>query len=50
MGEDIGLSAALLALQTDFCRIWRRRVRDTPISEAAIIGASVGAAVRYETS
>ena len=46
MGEDIGLYGGSFSLTNGlFAEFGEERVRDTPISEAAIIGASVGAAV-----
>ncbi|MDD3521001.1 MAG: alpha-ketoacid dehydrogenase subunit beta [Actinomycetota bacterium] len=46
IGEDIGLYGGSFGLTNGlFAEFGAERVRDTPISEAAIIGASAGAAV-----
>jgi acetoin:2,6-dichlorophenolindophenol oxidoreductase subunit beta len=46
MGEDIGIYGGAFGVTTGlFERFGKERVRDTPISEIAIIGAGVGAAV-----
>lgn len=46
LGEDIGLYGGSFGLTNGlFAEFGEERVRDTPISEAAIIGASAGAAV-----
>jgi acetoin:2,6-dichlorophenolindophenol oxidoreductase subunit beta len=46
MGEDIGVYGGAFGVTTGLLeRFGRERVRDTPISEIAIIGAGVGAAL-----
>jgi pyruvate dehydrogenase E1 component beta subunit len=46
MGEDIGVYGGAFGVTTGLLeRFGRRRVRDTPISEIAIVGAGVGAAL-----
>jgi pyruvate dehydrogenase E1 component beta subunit len=46
MGEDIGVYGGAFGVTTGLLeRFGRERVRDTPISEIAIVGAGVGAAV-----
>jgi len=46
IGEDIGLYGGSFGLTNGlFAEFGEERVRDTPISEAVIIGASAGAAV-----
>jgi pyruvate dehydrogenase E1 component beta subunit len=46
MGEDIGVYGGAFGVTTDLLeRFGRERVRDTPISEIAIVGAGVGAAM-----
>src|SRR3982751_3295857 len=46
MGEDIGVYGGAFGVTTGlFERFGRDRVRDTPISEIAIVGAGVGAAL-----
>jgi acetoin:2,6-dichlorophenolindophenol oxidoreductase subunit beta len=46
MGEDIGVYGGAFGVTTGlFERFGRERVRDTPISEIAIVGAGVGAAL-----
>lgn len=46
MGEDIGVYGGAFGVTTGLLeRFGRERVRDTPISEIAIVGAGVGAAL-----
>jgi pyruvate/2-oxoglutarate/acetoin dehydrogenase E1 component len=46
MGEDIGVYGGAFGVTTGLlARFGRERVRDTPISETAIVGAGVGAAM-----
>jgi pyruvate/2-oxoglutarate/acetoin dehydrogenase E1 component len=46
MGEDIGVYGGAFGVTTGLLeRFGRERVRDTPISEIAIVGAGVGAAM-----
>ncbi len=46
MGEDIGVYGGAFGVTTGLLeRFGRERVRDTPISETAIVGAGVGAAL-----
>lgn len=46
MGEDVGMYGGVYGLQKGLFRKYGpERVRDTPISETAIIGATIGAAV-----
>jgi acetoin:2,6-dichlorophenolindophenol oxidoreductase subunit beta len=46
MGEDIGVYGGAFGVTTGlFERFGRERVRDTPISEIAIVGAGIGAAL-----
>ena len=46
MGEDIGVYGGAFGVTTGLLeRFGRARVRDTPISEIAIVGAGVGAAL-----
>lgn len=45
LGEDVGFGGAYGATQGLRDRFGRERVRDTPISETAIVGLSVGAAM-----
>jgi 2-oxoisovalerate dehydrogenase E1 component len=46
LGEDVGLTGGIFQATRGLCeRFGPERVRDTPISEAAIVGAAVGAAL-----
>ena len=45
MGEDIGIYGNSFGITGHDSRIWEERIRDTPISEAAIVGTAVGAAI-----
>ena len=46
IGEDVGIMGGLMGELGDlFGKYGPERVRDTPISEAAILGASIGAAI-----
>ena len=46
MGEDIGVYGGAFGVTTGLLeRFGRRRIRDTPISEIALVGAGVGAAL-----
>ena len=47
VGEDVGFGGGAFAATRDLLdRFGERRVRDTPISEAAIVGVATGAAMR----
>ena len=46
MGEDVGRAEGIFGVTRDLWKIFgEERVRDTPISEAAFIGAAGGAAI-----
>ena len=46
LGEDVGLTGGIFQATRGLCeRFGPERVRDTPISEAAIVGCGVGAAL-----
>ncbi len=47
VGEDVGLAGGAFSATRDLLqRFGQRRVRDTPISESAIVGIATGAALR----
>ena len=47
IGEDIGVYGGAFKVTAGFLdRFGERRVVDTPISESAIVGASIGAGLR----
>ncbi|MEM3421048.1 MAG: alpha-ketoacid dehydrogenase subunit beta, partial [Candidatus Hadarchaeum sp.] len=46
IGEDIGVMGNIFGITADFIKKFgKERVRDTPLSESAIIGCAIGAAM-----